>query len=283
MPYQPPEADELKIIYQEIIEGCSPVSEGNYYIKHLTDVEQVDLLRKKIEIYNSYLDSGAPSETARLKELAETNEWTQDDEDKIASLKYLIKDNERNLPTIIAQQQGPIRKIIDDSRVELYKKVQDRQGALGITADYVSEKDAVNYLIFASCYNDRACKDKRFASWTDFEAMDEDEINFYVRNYDSVFAKFRESNLRKISVLAFFLNTFSFSKESFETFLGKPIIQLTPYQLNLFSLGSRNLSILNQTTGEPPELVGDTKIDDIVTWFDQSYSVLAGKRKSEKS
>jgi hypothetical protein len=40
----------------------------------------------------------------------------------------------------------------------------------------------------------------------------------------------------------------------------------------------RNLNILNQSKGSPPDLIGDVTLEKIQSWYDQEYSIIQGKR-----
>lgn len=275
------ELEELKIIYQEIIEGSSPIN--GIYVKHLTELDNIEILRKRIEIFNRYVKEGVPSEKEKLKELEASEEWTKNDEDDILSLKYQLKDNEKNKSNLLLPQQREfVDKVLKELRKKLAQKLVARDQVLGITADKLGEQDAMSFMVYMSLHKDRACTQPLFKSYEEFEAQEEEEVEKYVRDIDITLSRFSDDKIRKLSVLPFFINAFSYSKDNVSTFVKRAMCDLTHFQVLLFSLGNRNINILSQTDVEPPEMLDDVKIDDIVLWYDKQYSVILGKQKSNK-
>lgn len=273
------ELDELRIIYKEIIEGCSFSHRGSFFIKHLCELEQIEITRKRISFIAKYVDRGIPTEEERLKRIKDDGEWTDAKDADIVAYRQTISDNERMVATIIPQQQGAIKKIIEDHRKELIKLLVERRQTIGTTAEELADKDCTYYTAFLTIYKDGACKQPVFERWEDFEVLEEADSDAYLDSIDETLVRLKEQNIRRISCLPFFLNTFSYSKERVNTFLGKPICQLTNFQVHLFSLGLRNLNILTQAEGSPPEYYEKENVDEIIKWYDLQYSIILTKRK----
>lgn len=275
---KPSEIDELRMVYQEIIEGCSYSSEG-FFIKHLCDLEKIELTRKRIEFINKYIKEGIPTEKERLLHLKETEEWGGTQESDIFAYKQTISDNEKLVNTIIPQQQEAVKRIILEHKRSLFALLMQKKTLIGTTAEELADKDGSYFLAYLSLFADRECSKPLFSSWEDFDSLEENESNRYLNAIDDILCSLSEQNVRRISVLPFFLNAFSYSKETIHTFLNKPISRLTDYQVTLFSLGARNLNILSQAEGSPPEYFENTPIDEILRWYDLQYSIIIGKRK----
>ena len=266
------------MVYQEVIDGCSRSSKG-FFVKHLCEIEQIELIRKRLEFTAKYISAGVPTEEERITHLKETGEWSDAQESDILSLRQTISDNERSLHTIIPQQQAAIRKIVEEHRRTLIDLLTQKKSLIGTTAEELAEKDGVFFMTYLSLFSDRECTKPVFASWDEFESLEESEMNEYLQSIDEIFDRLKEQNIRRISALPFFLNAFSYSKEAIHTFLHRPISRLTNYQIHLFSLGTRNLSILSQSEGTCPEYFDKVAADDILKWFDLNYSIIIGKRK----
>jgi hypothetical protein len=275
------ELEKLRILYKEIIEGFTYFEEKGIYVKHLTDLDNTRVTEKKHQLYEKYKQN-LPCEDEKLQQLFDSEQWSKDKEEEILNYRYIITDNEKNLKNIIPQQHAPIIKIIDANRLELQKLLRERRGLIGRTANEFAERDTFYYMIFLSMFKDKQFQNPCFSNFNDFEDMEDDEIQPYADLLDKTFARFTEDNLKKIAVLPLFINTFAYSKDNVHTFLGKPIVDMTPYQLSLFSLGLRNINILNQSDGEPPVLLDDVKIENLVNWYDQQYSIILGKRNTVK-
>ncbi len=266
------------MVYQEIIEGCS-YSPNGFFIKHLCDLEQIELTRKRIEFVNRYIEAGVPLEEERVKHLKENGDWSNEKDEDIKAYRQTLADNEKSLSNIIPQQQEPIRRMMDQHKKELIALMIERKMLIGTTAEELSDRDSTVFLAYLSLYKDRECKQKLFPNWEDFEALEEDESQKYLRAIDDAIARISEKNVKKIGCLPFFLNAFSYCKDSIHTFIRKPICELTNYQVLLFSAGSRNLNVLSEAEGSPPEYYDKTTADEILKWYDTQYSIIIGKRR----
>lgn len=282
MPNLLSEIENLKIIYKEIIEGFTVFEEFDIFVKHLTDLENAEVLRKKLFFFEKFQKEGLPSEDDKLKQLIESEQWSKSQEEEILQYRYIISDNEKNVKKLIPQQHAPILKVISETKKSLNKLLAERQNLIGRTANEFAERDSFHYFIYLSLFKDKTFQNRVFEHFKDFDGLEDDEIKPYISFVEETLKKFSEENIRKISVLPFFINIFAYSKERLYTFLGKPIVYLTPYQTLLLSLGSRNLTVLTQSETEPPELLSDVKIEDLIKWYDSQYSVLFTKSRASK-
>jgi hypothetical protein len=275
---QSTEIDELKMVYQEIIEGCSYSPKG-FFIKHLCEIEQIEVTRKRLEFINKYVEQGIPTEDERFLYITQNEEWTATQEGDILAYRQTIADNEKLIHSIIPEQQSAIKNIIEEHKKNLFALLMERKLLIGTTAEELASKDETAFMSYLSLYGDRQCTQPIFNKWEDFENLEETEMSNYIDAIDDVLVKLQEPNIRKISALPFFLNAFSYCKEDIAAFIGKPISRLTNYQIHLFSLGLRNLNILSQAEGSPPEYFEKVKAEDIIKWYDSQYSIILGKRK----
>ncbi len=273
------EFEELKIIYSEIIQGYSHFKEENIWIKHLTDLETSLISKKRNELYQSYIKDGLPNESDKLNQIIDLGLWSKEKEEEILNLKFAISDNEKGLSKIIIQQRPKIQKLIDDNKIKLKSLLEEKRGLIGATANEYAEKNSFNFIISLLCHKDEALKTKLF-TFEDVLDLDYKEMEKYSDMFEYVFARFSDHTLKKISVLPFFLNAFSYCKDAVWMFIGRSIVDFTLYQNNLFGYGVRNLNILSACDLDPPELIGDTKIDDIVMFFDKQLSLAIGKKNT---
>jgi hypothetical protein len=274
--------DLLKLLYQEIIEGYSLSSDDSIFFKHFSELDNIALMRKRLKLYNKYISEGIPTEEQRLKIIIENEEWSAQKEDDILGLKMSISDNEKNVVNLIFQQQASIRIAIENDRKKLTKLITEKMHIIGTTAEELSSRDSSHYSLFLSCFKDKNLTEPYFKDWDDLESLDSLELDDIHLKYDEVMDRFIEQNIKQIAAMPFFLNLFSYSKDNMTDFLKKPIAYLTNLQSYLFSCGQRNLNILTQSEGSPPEMFGDVNPNDVLTWYDQQYSVILGKRNQSK-
>ena len=271
------ESDELKMVYQEIIEGCSYITDG-FFIKHLCEIEQIEVVRKRIEFVNNYIKNGIPTEEDILTRLKTNGEWTDEKDSDIQNYRLIVSDNEKLLPSIHEWQKPGLLKVIEENKKSLIELLIERKHLIGTTAEDLSEKDGTNFLAYLTLYKDRNCSQPLFSSWEEFEMLEENESNPYLSAINNTMERINEVSIRRIAALPFFLNTFSYCKDAPYTFLNKPLYRLTNYQVHLFSLGIRNLNLLSQVEGNPPDYT-DGICDQIVKWYDTQYSIVLSKRK----
>ncbi len=273
--------EELKVIYKEIIDGYSFIEDKNLYVKHLNDLENAELSRIRANTFKKVQQDGLPSEKERIQQLIYSEQWSDEKEDRIASCRLQIIDNEKQLHTIstnvIKEQRDllliPIKRIIEQLKNELQSLILEKRTLIGITAEDVSEKEAMYFFLKKSFFNDSKLLDIHFKE--NMDDIETDILSSYIRILETNIFKLCEENIRKISILGFFLTPFSYSKDDISKFLRKPLSELTSFQLTLFSLGCRNLNVLSEGKADPPE---DIPLDEILKWFDSQYSIIIGRK-----
>jgi len=276
------ELDELKLIYYEIIDGYSLDLESRLFIKHFSDKDNHLILQKRIELFKYYSSEGVPHESQLLKTAIENEEWSQAKEDRILELKYEISDNERNLPNMIWQQRPIIEKVIKERRDQLAEMLFERKHTLGRNIEDLIDEDVNDYVIYLSFYKDESLNthvEDTYEKFQEWEPSKIHELNKYLADQ---YAKFSENNVKAIAVMPMFLNKLRYANENLFVFLNKPLNQLTHHQSYLFSLGIRNLDILSNTKGSPPDLNLDIKISEVVSWYDLQYSLNIGKKNQKE-
>lgn len=276
------ELDELKLIYFEILEGLSYDCQSSLYVKHFSDKESHFVLQKRFELFKYYLSEGVPHESELLKNAIDNEEWSEAKEEKILSLKYIISDNERNLPNIIWQQRLIIQNVIEQHKKELAEMLFERKHVLGRNIEDLIDEDVNDYVIYLSFFNDRKLKNPITKTYEEFQEWEPSKIQNLNKILSEQYSKFSEEKIKGISVMPMFLNKLSYAKDNISAFLKKPISQMSHHQSYLFSLGVRNINILNNAKGNPPDLNLDAKIKDIVNWYDIQNALNIGKRNQQE-
>ena len=276
------ELEKLKIIYSEILNGYSIVEKENIFVKHFSEIDHTNILRQKKIYINDYLDKGLESQKDKLQNLIKQGEWSDKQEDDILSLKLIINDNEKNINTVIPEQRNVIKEIINKKKEELSSLLFQKQQLIGGTAEYFSEQDILHYVISMTFFKDINCSKKVFEDLENFEDLSEEEITKYINLSDLINDKFSFDNIKKISVLPFFINSFSYCKDNVYSFLNIPLSKMTTYQFSLISLGGRNLNVLSNAEADPPIVLQDSDINPCINWYDQNYSILIGRKNINK-
>jgi hypothetical protein len=276
------EVDELKLFYYEILNGSSFISDNSFFIKHFSERESYLIQKKKIELFYYYAKEGVPHESEVLENSLKNGEWTKEKENKILELKFAISDNERNIQNIIIEQRPLIQAAIDENKKELSELIIERKQVLGKSVEDLVDDDINDYISFISFFKDEKCKISAFESFEEFEKIDFYQILKLNKILSSHYEKISELVIKKIAAMPFFLNKFSYAKEDISSFLGVPLNDLTHNQNHLFSIGIRNLNVLSNTNGNPPDLSLGAKPINLVNWYDIQNSILISKRNQSK-
>ena len=274
--------EEIKLIYFEVLEGFNFDAETKLFVKHFSDRDSCLILRKREELFRYYSSQGVPHEDDLLKNAIENEEWSQDKEDNILSLKYQISDNEKNIHNIIPEQRGGIEKILEETRVKLAEALFERKNILGRSIEDLIDDDVNDYVVYLSFFKDEKLTQPIEPTYEIFQNWEPTEINNLNHRLGFHYRRFSERNLKGVASLPMFVNKLGFSKEDASTFLGRPIVDLTHNQNFIFSYGIRNLNLLSTAKGNPPDLNIEAKIDDVIKWYDLQHSINIGKKNSQE-
>jgi len=91
--------------------------------------------------------------------------------------------------------------------------------------------------------------------------------NFFI--YNGVNLKFSEQNLKKIALSSFYLNMFNLSSDNPYYLYGKPIVDLTFYQMEIFSFARYFKNVVSNSKHSPPEEYYNDP-DKLIEWLETS-------------
>jgi hypothetical protein len=119
----------------------------------------------------------------------------------------------------------------------------------------------------------------------EFDDLSFQELGELVKIYNESIQAFTEENIKKIAVNSFFLNAFLMCDNDPVKFYGKNVLDLTVYQMTLFSRGKYYKSILTEGSEPPSEYYEDDKhgMDNLVKWYDAEHSRIMGKREAARA
>jgi hypothetical protein len=237
------------------------------------------------ELTHKYLKMGVPSRQERVDFITkESEEWGQDDEDEITSAEYFITDNQETYDQMmIPEQKAEMKKMLDEARVTIYKKKSDREAKIGTVAETKAETHANSFHIYHSFHKDSEFKEKLWSREA-FEDMEDWELGKWVVAYNVTTGNFGNKNFKKIAAMPFVLNLISYCKDQGMFFYGKPITELTTYQLAIYTKAMRNSFTLRETKSKhgSPEINNDLKMRDLIEWYDHEYTMIIAESQSSK-
>lgn len=201
-------------------------------------------------------------------ELIEKKEWSEDKNrairDARAFLDGLIRTKSKlHLPSQVEQ----IKTQIDKAQKDLIKLETEKREIIGYTAEHYADKKITQYYILHSFFTENTLTKCAF---DDFESVEDVQFTEYVNDYNRIIEHFSNENIKWVALNPIFLNSFYLCKDNPFTYFGKSVIQLTSYQIELFSYGRYFKSIFSEI---PHENIPDDVREDpnsLIEWYDTS-------------
>jgi len=273
--------ETLQTIYSEIVEGCSYCHDLKCYVKHFNDRDFAEIYRAR-DHYLITEVGDIPTEAEKLKEITEAGIWTEQDEDDLITLQWAVEDNTKQIENIVSPEQREIiQKIVDEKQEELNEVEAKKLSYLHPNKDFYSRKYVSESIPYFALFKDRNLTERFFLE-EKYENLDEEEITEIAIKYTLSLKKFNSRNLRLLATFPFVLNQLSLCRKNALIFLNKPVVEFTNYQLDLFNRTMRNLNVLENAEGNPPDIDKATDEQEILDWYDKAYSVWQGKNSKDQ-
>ena len=276
---------DIKNIFYEIIKGYSCDYAENLFIKHFTELEKIEIIKKRQEILARAKIKGLRTQREVLAFLASEKIWTQDNEDSIAELELSIQDNSKMLERLVFDnKKQSLAAAIKGIEVKLSALKAKRSEVVGLTAEKYADEKYLNYFLFFAFYKDESITERYFSK-QDFDDLEDEEIEKYFLIYSNNLKKFNDENFKKVAVTPVFLNLSGFAYEDSSLFLGKNVMQYTTYQFEIFNLLKRNMRVISEISSDVISIHSQTKYSDLIRWYnDQSDAIeLRNKKASGRS
>jgi hypothetical protein len=278
-----PTFNKLRMIFADILRGYSvcEYKDSEFYIKHLSHYDATDLDYEREKQIRKAAEAGLETETSKLKELEEADLWSRKQESQGTELEsYLINLKTTRSKLFLAEERNRITLQIEGVEKEISDLETERKNLLGLTQESFADKKINELYIFSSIFKEQERKTPLFEKEEE-EEMDLQELYELIRAYNGKLADFNGENLKRMALSGFFLNLFYLCKDNPFTFYGKPAMDLTFYQAELFTHGRYFKNILQNSKTKPPEdIMGDP--DKIIEWYESSTNAQEAMSKINK-
>jgi hypothetical protein len=211
--------------YTEFIYNNKPV-----YLKHF-NIRDQRCIHKHYEKYKSIaISKGLETEDQLLKKIKSDGIWSDDDDLKIHSLDLEIKNLKQTQSQLFLPSQKELMGVDIANKIsELLLLKSKKKEIIGKTAeDYAatrSNEEMLRYFLF----EDEGFE-KNLFNEEEFSEIEDYELTFLINKQNEIAERLSELNLQK-SVLRPFFSMYMSSCENLNHFYGKPVIQLSIYQL----------------------------------------------------
>lgn len=249
----------------ELKQGCS---KGKWkgldvFFKHPT----VESYAELDQVYEEYLEKTkgrVPNREEREKELKETGEWTQKDEDEISHILAQLDNSRKSLEQAVPQIQGLIEKQIEQLQEKLLKHQSRKALAFGKTAEYFANRYSNEYFIYNSSFKDKEMKELLLTE-DEVDELSEADITNLLNSYNKALDKFSDKGLKDLAISPIISQYSSLEKNFFEAAL----LELTFFQLRLIILSQNYRSMLEHTPpGVDEDIIKD--YDKLEEWHSSS-------------
>lgn len=269
----------IKSVLHDIIRGYS-VTPNKLYIKHadLFDSSKTDEYAN--ELWQKAESNGLFSLKERLEQVRLDELWTDTDEKELNDEKLFCQ----NL--LITRQKlhsKEDRENIDEQLKPSQKKISDLEDkkklAIGPTIESFVDNRSKEIAIINSFYKDSSFKKPFFKNIKD---IFNENLKELVLLYIDKMSVFTASNMKKASLSQNFLPAFCMCDNDPYKFYGIPIINLTFFQIDLFSFAAKYKRIFSEAKNIPDELLDDP--EKLEEWYEryENTKKLVEKNKGGK-
>lgn len=277
---------DCRNVYREILQGHSHVEGEGIYVKHFreSDLGFIDYIYKRCE--NDLLERGVFSSAEKLSLLNKEGYWTEDDENGYYQVVASVKDAyefQRRLQN--PEQRKMFQKTIDEQEEKLKKIQEERYKLVEPTVESYCNKKINEEYVRKALYKDEKIE-KPLHTQEEFDNISYADLAILVKLYNDCMNKFSEENMKKVCVNNFFLNSFMMADNDPVKFFGCSVLELTIYQLNLFSRGKYYKFILEEGNNPPDsvtEMAEKEGVDHLVKYYDLEYNRIKMERERKIS
>lgn len=239
-------------IVSEILQGVTVINSsfGHLYFRHLSQFEQRELVSESKLFEEEALKKGLLSEKKSLEQLIDQEMWSEENEKKIKKTNSEIQNlKNARLLVILPSKRKEIEKELKEKEDFLFSINTEREELLGLTAEKYSNNKIQKNVVSKILFYDRDFKKSVFDDLYLNQNFKEMEIYKLQKDF---FEKFEDKNISTAVLSDYFSMYLPFCEDVLGVF-GKPLRDLTSYQLKLISFGRYFLNVFKNTTKEIPK------------------------------
>jgi len=266
-------ADNLKRIFGDILKGMSPFYfkpiDKEIYIRHATPIDNCDI----DNVYNGFFEKAVskklPTEKFKLEYLDKKGLWTtkqQKELDELARFVATLRVTKTKM-TIPSQREAVEAQIIEQSK-KVQKLESEKDELVGLTAELYATKQMNEYYLRNSTFKDKKATELLYNN-EEYDDLDGELTLALVTIYNEFNELFCQRNIKKVALIPLFLNSFYLCQDNPYIYYGKPVVDLTIFQADLFGFGRLFKNIISENHDKIPEIyLGDP--DKLLDWHEST-------------
>lgn len=263
----------LKLIFSEIIEGYSFVPSklfGDLKIKHINNFDAAKTDIKNHYYFEKAVSQGLEKREDKIDYLIKEKLWDPEKDKQAKKLEDVLRGMRKTKPKLLLQAQiDSINKDIEKNEIELGKILAEKESIIGFTAEEYAQRRINEYYMYISILNENG---NRLFGEDEFQELDEEQVTEIMTIYSKNNEKFKAEVLKKIALADFFTNIFYLCEDNVFNFYGKPVINLTFYQIEIYSYGRYFKSLIQNSEDKIPDHIVEDP-DKLIEWAQSSKNV----------
>jgi hypothetical protein len=208
-----------------------------------------------------------PTREEKEKFLIQEELWSQEKNEKIEELRKLSSDlsDSYSLEYLKSKRESLLRNI-KEIDTDIHKMESEKSLLIGNVAETYASKKSNEEYVKVSLFKDKELTIPLYSE-EEFEELSELELDIITRLYNKRTENFNSSNFKKIAICNFFLNAFYLCNDSVYEFYGKPVVDLTMYQSEVFGYGRYFKSVLAEFSDKIPRSIMNNP-EQLMNWID---------------
>ena len=263
----------LKLIFSEIIEGYSFVPSklfGDLKIKHINNFDAAKTDIKNHYYFEKAVSQGLEKREDKIDYLIKEKLWDPEKDKQAKKLEDVLRGMRKTKPKLLLQAQiDSINKDIEKNEIELGKILAEKESIIGFTAEEYAQRRINEYYMYISILDENG---NRLFGEDEFQELDEEQVTEIMTIYSKNNEKFKAEVLKKIALEDFFTNIFYLCEDNVFNFYGKPVINLTFYQIEIYSYGRYFKSLIQNSEDKIPDHIAEDP-DKLIEWAQSSKNV----------
>jgi hypothetical protein len=279
--------DDIQSIYIKICLGYEKITiDGqDCFFKHHLYSDRLLLKEKYKEGIRVAEKNGIKTEKDYLDFYMEKGWWSQKKEDEIRTISLFLENLKKSKEKLIVpSQKEQIENTISEEEVKLWSLVSEKKSIIPMTAEQYADKYYNKFYLYYSLYKDLEFRD-RFAPTEQYfiEDLDDDSYEFIWKEILKSMDLLKMDNIKYVAATGFFQNLLILIGKDMSVvdFYGKPVVDLTINQSDLFYYGSSYRRSINNSTEAIPDYVLSDPLS-LIDWCEGGNSS-SGKAKNMMS
>ena len=272
--------EDLADIIAEIFDGVTVLNSsfGPIYIRHYGQLELRKTFSKKNEYLTEGKNKGLLTEQEMLKSLLEDEMWSEEKDKEIESKKVLIENMRKSLTKIsIPSKREQHKKMINSEEGKLIEISKEKKMLLGLTAERYAEKKVNKDFFENLLFLDKDFKNPAFLELSYTDILKEQELNKIQVDF---FDRMNDNSISKAALSTYFSPYLAYAEDVMGMF-GKPIKDLTSFELKLLTYARSFLNIFKNATKEIPDYIA--KDPDLLMEFAEAQKNEVRGKKTKAS